>query len=118
MEKYTYITLRQKAGSSLYELRLLIFIKLLSPMVLFPAAYFKSTVNLFYQQKAYHLVRKSQLGKTPAHICAPAQSIRIAKCSADNKGDMAFAQPAPSHQTVPASCGEVISLPCKSKSTT
>lgn len=34
MEKYTYITLRQKAAVH-FELRLLILIKLLSPMVLF-----------------------------------------------------------------------------------
>ncbi len=48
MEKYTYVTLRQKAAVH-FELRLLILINLLSPMVLLTAAYFKSAVNLFYQ---------------------------------------------------------------------
>lgn len=48
MEKYTYVTLRQKAAVQ-SELRLFIIINLLSPMVLFPAAYFKGAVNLFYQ---------------------------------------------------------------------
>lgn len=43
-----YINFKQKAAVH-FERRLLILIKLLSPMVFFPAAYFKGSVNLFYQ---------------------------------------------------------------------
>ena len=67
----------------------------ISPMVLFIPTNFESSINLLYQKQPYHLVRKGQFGKAPAHIGALTQSIGVAKRAADNKSDMAFASQRP-----------------------